>query len=59
MAVSEASDDIWNGKSQFGPRRTRAVDTSFFKFLKARSQFSVQRKSTLLVSAYRGAAMCE
>ena len=28
MAVSKASDDIWNGKSQFGPRRIGAVDMS-------------------------------
>jgi len=57
IAVSEASDEIWNGKSQFGPLNMRAIDTSFFRSSKARSHLFFQIKSTLLVSAYKGAAI--
>lgn len=57
MAISDASDEIWNGKSQFGPHNTRAIDTSHFKSSKAVSHLSVHMKSIFLVNAYNGAAI--
>ena len=55
FAVSQALGEIWDGKSQFGPLSTGAVNTSFLRSSKAWSHFSVQMKSTFPVSAYEGA----
>ena len=55
MAVFDASDQIWNGISQFGPRSTGAVDSSCFKSVKAVSHFSIHMKSLFPVKAYTGA----
>ena len=57
--MSEASDEIWNGKFQFGPLNTRAIETRFFRSLKAFSHLSVQIKLAFPVSAYKGAAIQE
>lgn len=59
MAVSDASDEILNGKSQFGPHNTRAVDTSHFKSSKAMSHLSVHMKLIFPVNAYNGVAIWE
>ena len=59
MAVSDASDEIWNRISQFGPRSTGVVDSSHFNYEKAMSHLSVHIKSIFHVKAYNGAAICE
>lgn len=59
IAVSDASDEIWKGRSQFGPHNTGAVDTSHLKFVKAVSHLSVHIKSTFPVKAYKGATIYE
>lgn len=57
MVVSEASDEIWDGKSQFGPLNTGAIDRSHFKYSKTLSHLSIQMKSIFPISAYNGATI--
>lgn len=57
ISVSEASDEIWNGKSQFGPVNAGAVDTSIFTSSKVLSHLSIQMKSIFPISAYNGVAI--
>lgn len=37
MAVSNTSDEIWKGISQFRPRNIGAIDTNRFRSVKAMS----------------------
>ena len=39
MVISNASDEVWNGKSQFGPHSSRAIDTIRFNSTKVKAKF--------------------
>ena len=50
IAVVEASEEIWNGNSHYGPQRTGAYETSFLISVRAMLQVSNQLNYASFVS---------
>jgi len=57
--VTDAYEDIWNDRFQFGPCNTGVVETNLFRSTKAMTYLSVHSNSTCLVNAYSGTAIFE